>query len=114
MDSHGIPLRRLLSLQRGHAAVRCGSRYYQPPPGQDRANCSCSSKRSEEQAVPPTVTAKTQCGAHISTDGMGGVSPAYRRLPQPVGQDQCVKCCRTKQTFGGPIDWKYVTLTGPK
>jgi hypothetical protein len=99
----------------GHAAVRCGSRYYRPPPGQDRANCSCSSKRSEEQAVPPTVAAKrkTQCGAHISTDGMGGVSPAYRRLPQPVGEDQSVKCCRNKQTFGGPIDWN-VTLTFTK
>jgi len=49
------------------------------------------------------------CGEHTSVDSTGGVSSAYRRLPQPLGADPSVKCCRNKPMRGGVIDWN-VTL----
>eukprot|EP00966_Prymnesium_polylepis_P028518 660163-Prymnesium_polylepis.1 len=92
----------------GRAAVRCGSRYFRAAPGQERLNCSCDTKSrfdAEHAAVESTEQRSGACGVTTGTDGMGGVSRAYRRLPQPPTEDRSVKCCRNKATFGGPIDW---------
>ena len=94
----------------GHEAVRCGSRYFRPGPGEEeRANCSCS---KADTTAPPLQLPRGagRCGAHADVDTTGGVSSAYRKLPQPTGADTSVKCCRNKPTFGGPIDYN-VTLS---
>ena len=87
----------------GHAAVRCGSRYFHPVPGEDRLNCSCTPKHRIEDV--PIAGREGMCGVHTGVDNMGGVSSAFRRLPQPLGEDPSVKCCRNKATFGGTINW---------
>ena len=90
----------------GHAAVRCGSRYFRPAAGQERLNCSCVDKRATTAiAGTETLPQPAGCGVQTGVDDMGGVSSEYRRLPQPASEDRSVKCCRNKWTFGGPIDW---------
>ena len=97
-------------------AVQCGSRYFRPAPGQTMLNCSCASTLHRRQAVEESTPSSQQssdriapskraCGQHSGIDPSGGVSAAYRRLPQPVGADQSVKCCRNKPTSRGPINW---------
>ena len=92
----------------GHAAVRCGSRYMKLVPGEDRANCSCVPP-AQPQPRRRREPATSGCGASLGVDSSGGVSAAYRRLPQPPGADTSVKCCRNKHSFGGPIN-RSVTL----
>jgi len=98
------------------AAVRCGSRYFRPEPGQERLNCTCVRKRRLTGAAVllagqgQAVQKKRRCGARTAIDSMGGVSDAYRRLPQPAGADPSVKCCRNKPTSRGGIDWENATL----
>ena len=92
------------SQQRG-ALVRCGSRYFRPAPGQTRLNCSCApTQRSGAKHFHEQVQ-RRNCGERHGVDSSGGVSAAYRRLPQPVGANPAVKCCRNK----GEILWN-VTL----
>ena len=91
------------SKQRG-ALVRCGSRYFRPAPGQTRLNCSCTpakeSKHFHEQPEPTSAPHPRACGERAGVDLSGGVSAAFRRLPQPAGANPAVKCCRNK----GDID----------
>ena len=89
----------------GQAATRCGSRYFRPAVGQDRLNCSCVDKKRPPDALEESERPAAGCGVQTGTDKMGGVSSAYRRLPQPASEDTSVKCCRNKPTFGGLIDW---------
>lgn len=103
-----------------HAAVRCGSRYFNPAPGQTRLNCSCAAPampkprgrvqaRSLRSANEGEATRRRSCGEHTAVDPKGGVSAAYIRLPQPADANPSLKCCRNKPTSRGPIDWN-VTL----
>ena len=96
-----------LARQRG-AFVRCGSRYFRPQPGQTRLNCSCASAQPNRQQVTKHFyesAPKRTCGEHATVDSSGGVSTAYRRLPQPQGANPAVKCCRNKPTGRGGINW---------
>jgi hypothetical protein len=102
--------------QQTGATVRCGSRYFRPASGQTRLNCSCAPPVPPRAKEAPTKhffkrepVPKRVCGEHASVDPSGGVSAAYRRLPQPAGANPAVKCCRNKGTSRGPIDWN-VTL----
>lgn len=98
--------------------LRCGSRYFRPAPGQTRLNCSCALPPGQQQMgkkggtkhfLESDPALKRSCGAHVSIDPSGGVSSAYRRLPQPSDANPAVKCCRNKPTKAGPIDWN-ITL----
>ena len=105
----------------GHTAVRCGSRYFRPAPGQLRLNCSCEGRAMprprkrhlREAAMARHTPGAGACGAHASVDDSGGVSAAYRRLPLVPSRrgaaNPSLKCCRNKPNAAGGIDWQ-VTL----
>ena len=110
------------SRQRG-SPVRCGSRYFKPAPGQTRLNCSCADSlgraKHHQHREQGDVSMRQEhgereqrkaCGdARASIDKLGGVSPAYRRLPMQPGANPAVKCCRNKPVSVGGIQWN-VTL----
>ena len=100
------------------SAVRCGSRYFKPAPGQVRLNCTCGEpskprrKLQASRALRSGDGARSRsrvCGEHTSMDNMGGVSAAFKRLPMPAGANPSLKCCRNKPNAAGSIDWN-VTL----
>ena len=98
--------------QRG-AFVRCGSRYFRPAPGQTRLNCSCTAAPQKTKAAVMKhfgePAPRRSCGGRAIVDSSGGVSAAFRRLPEPKGANPAVRCCRNKPASRGGIDWN-VTL----
>ena len=105
--------------QRG-APIRCGSRYFHPAPGQTRLNCSCAPAQNrgtvmatkhffEREAAP-----RRACGEHATVDASGGVSDAFRRLPQPPGANPAVKCAHDEQLEPGHIRHSFRASPAPR
>jgi len=88
-------------IQRG-AALRCGSRWFKPAPGQTRLNCTCQDYKGRPKHHDESL--QKRCGEErVAIEKNGGVSAAYRRLPMPQGANPAVKCCRNKPTSVGGI-----------
>ena len=101
------------SRQRG-APLRCGSRWFRPAPGQTRLNCSCCDGANGGTDCAPPERRKAKhfherrsrtCGERASVDPMGGVSAAFRRLPQQAGTNPAVRCCRNSANGNGTLSF---------
>ena len=97
------------------APLRCGSRWYKPPPGVSRLNCSCCDGASGGADCAPPTKRKAKhfhernpartCGERATVDPMGGVSSAFRRLPQPPNANPAVRCCRNIAGSNGTLSF---------
>ena len=95
------------------APLRCGSRWYKPAPGVTRLNCSCCDGASGGADCSPRRREKhfhqrdpaRACGERASVDPMGGVSGAFRRLPQAAGANPAVRCCRNVAGANGTLSF---------
>ena len=97
------------------APLRCGSRWYKPPPGVSRLNCSCCDGASGGADCAPPTKRKAKhfhernpartCGERATVDPMGGVSSAFRRLPQPPNANPAVRCCRNIVGANGTLSF---------